>query len=197
MTLEEIARDLAIKVHEPFAEFLHASLEETNFKISLLDCYRFAGHACHAITGAFLCTRAAIKELFPDTNVCERGDVAVEFGSEIHERASGPRSNVIGYITGAWGETGFGGWKGRFSRRNLVSYGHKSLAPNAVLFRRISTGKTVVVEYQPQAVIAQAQQQALPFPDSWRQEVRAVLDEPDRVLRCQVPNSGHGVSESV
>src|SRR5690606_29979984 len=113
-----------IQIHEPFAEFLKAQPSLHSFKISLLDCYRMAGHACHAITGAFLVCEAAIENLFSETKICERGDLVVEFGSNLHERATGPRSNVISFLTGAWGESGFPGLKGNFKRKDLVSYGH-------------------------------------------------------------------------
>ena len=65
--LEEIASLRKIRVHEPFAEYLNSLPDMHSFDISLLDCYRMAGHACHAITGAFLMTEAAIERLFPET----------------------------------------------------------------------------------------------------------------------------------
>lgn len=187
--LAQIAREQKILVHEPFAEFLHASSEESRFEISLLDCYRLAGHACHAITGAFLCTQLAVRELFPNTNVCERGDITVEFGAESQERASGPKSNVISYITGAWGDSGFAGLKGQFVRKNLVSFGRPSLAKNAIRFKRPSNGHIVSVEYDPSAIVSKIKA-ALAFPDNWRQEIRAVLLEPEAALKFQneLPN---------
>jgi hypothetical protein len=57
-SLEQLARTVKIKVHEPFAEHLKAASDLTDFEISLLDCYRLAGHACHSITGAFLSSAA-------------------------------------------------------------------------------------------------------------------------------------------
>ena len=53
-----------ITIHEPFAEFLMADQDEHEFKISLLDVVRFAGHACPAMVGAFLISQKAIKELY-------------------------------------------------------------------------------------------------------------------------------------
>ncbi|HAG91210.1 MAG TPA: hypothetical protein DCL41_05030, partial [Bdellovibrionales bacterium] len=170
-----------IKIHEPFADFLHSSDEEANFEISLLDCYHLAGHACHSMTGAFLVTQAAVEKLFPESKTCERGDVIVEFGSEIDKKATGPRSNVISYITGAWGETGFPGLKGQFSRKNLISYGHNDLKENEVRFRRISNGKEVIVEYNPSIATKELSCQ-LSFPESWREEIFAILKNKDRVV---------------
>ncbi|MAV89867.1 MAG: hypothetical protein CL676_00485 [Bdellovibrionaceae bacterium] len=177
----DIAKKSKIKIHEPFADFLHSSDEEANFEISLLDCYHLAGHACHSMTGAFLVTQAAVEKLFPESKTCERGDVIVEFGSEIDKKATGPRSNVISYITGAWGETGFPGLKGQFSRKNLISYGHNDLKENEVRFRRISNGKEVIVEYNPSIATKELSCQ-LSFPESWREEIFAILKNKDRVV---------------
>lgn len=182
LNLGKVAREHKIKVHDPFAQFLKATPDETDFSISLLDCYHLSGHACHAITGAFLATQAAIRELFPDTNICERGDIAVEFGTPIDMRAAGPRSNVIGFITGAWGESGFPGLKGRFVRKGLLSFGMSELADNAVRFRRLSNGKAVVITYDPSDVVA-GLNHGLDFPESWRAEISAILASPVRCLR--------------
>lgn len=178
----DIAKKSKIKIHEPFADFLHSSDEETNFEITLLDCYHLAGHACHSMTGAFLVTQAAVEKLFPESKTCERGDLTVEFGSKLEEKATGPRSNVISYITGAWGETGFPGLKGQFSRKNLISYGHNDLKENEVRFRRISNGKEVIVQYNPSFVTKELNHQ-LDFPESWREEISAILKNKDKVVK--------------
>lgn len=178
----DIAKKSKIKIHEPFADFLRSSDEEANFEITLLDCYHLAGHACHSITGAFLITQAAVEKLFPESKTCERGDLTVEFGSKLEEKATGPRSNVISYITGAWGETGFPGLKGQFSRKNLISYGHNDLKENEVRFRRISNGKEVVVGYNPSIATKDLNHQ-LHFPESWREEISAILKNKDKVVK--------------
>lgn len=180
----ELAKTFSIHIHEPFAEFLKSSDEEIDFEISLLDCYHFAGHACHSMTGAFLSTQVAVERLFPESNTCERGDLVVEFGSKLNEKATGPRSNVISYITGAWGETGFPGFKGQFSRRNLISYGHKDLKENQIRFRRVSNGQTIVVEYNPN-VVTQNLDHNLDFPESWREEIFAILTNKDSVIKIE------------
>lgn len=186
--LEQIAELRKIRIHEPFAEFLNAQPIMHSFEISLLDCYRMSGHACHAITGAFLVTEAAIGRLFPETKICERGDLAVEFGSNIEERATGPRSNVIGFITGAWGSTGFPGLKGSFKRKDLVSYGHSELGQNAVRFRRISNGKSVLIEYDPSAFIKKLDLN-LELPEKWRAEICAILNSPEEALKTSEENA--------
>jgi hypothetical protein len=181
-TLERTAELRKIRVHEPFAEFLHAQPAMHSFEISLLDCYRMAGHACHAITGAFLITEAAIRWLYPETKICERGDLKVEFGSALDERAAGPRSNVVSFITGAWAESGFPGLKGNFKRKDLLSYGHSELGKSAVRFSRISNGRSVVVEYDTAEFLTKLGLN-LDFPEKWRAEIAAILDAPEQVLK--------------
>lgn len=189
-TLEQIAALRKIQVHEPFAEFLHSNPLMHSFEISLLDCYRMAGHACHAITGVFLVTEAAIENLFPETRTCERGDLIVEFGAHLNERATGPRSNVISFITGAWAASGFPGLSGKFKRKDLISYGHTDIEKNAVRFRRLSNGKTVIVEYDPSSLISDLELQ-IEFPESWRAEICAVLSNPLKTLKVSKPMTEH------
>jgi hypothetical protein len=179
--LSQLMHQMKIKVHEPFAEFLGATPEEVDFEISLLECYRLSGHACHAITGIFLLTKEAVRLLYPETNTCMRGDLKVQFGAALGEMAAGPKSNVIGFVTGAWGDTGFPGLKGRFARNHLVSFGPNDLAKNAVRFERISTGKSVTLVYDPSAVTS-ALSHGAEFPQSWRVEIQAILGESEKAL---------------
>lgn len=179
--LEEIASKRRIMIHEPFAEFLMAKPILHTFEISLLDCYRFAGHACKAITGAFLVTEAAVKALYPENYVCIRGDLAVDFGATLEDHPTGPRSNVISFITGAWSESGFAGLKGRFVRKNILTYGHPEVPATAIRFRRLSNGEHITVEYNPSLVTNELDQQ-FSFPESWRYEVCEILENSDQVL---------------
>lgn len=182
--LEEVATARKIKVHEPFAEFLNAQPSMHTFELSLLDCYRMAGHACHAITSAFLLTEKAVSELFPETKTCERGDILVEFGSKMDERATGPRSNTISYITGSWGESGFPGLQGNFKRKNLISYGHSEIGERAVQFQRITTGRRVVLEYDAHLLLDSLHITSS-FPNKWREELCAILSHSDQVIQVR------------
>jgi hypothetical protein len=180
--LEELALKRRIRVHDPFAEFLLAKPALHSFEISLLDCYRFAGHACRAITGAFLVTEAAVQKLFPESNVCERGDLLVQFGSKADEGATGPKSNVISFITGAWAASGFQGLGGKFRRQDLLSYDHADLDKSAVRFHRKSTGETVTVVYNPNPVLENLRHR-LEFPESWRAEIPVILERSRDVIQ--------------
>lgn len=186
--LEQMAELRKVRIHEPFAEFLHAQPIMHSFEISLLDCYRLSGHACHAITGAFLVTEAAIEHLFPETKVCERGDLVVQFGSNLDERATGPRSNVISFITGAWASTGFPGLKGNFKRKDLISCGHSELGQSTIRFRRISNGRSILVEYDPSDFLRKLELN-LEFPEKWRAEICAILNRSAEVLKISEENA--------
>lgn len=173
-TLEALAEKRRVKLFDPFAQFLAADETLYSYERSLLDCYRLAGHACHATTGAFLTAEAAIHELFPEDQVCQRGELLVDFGSEVGEKAAGPRSQIVSYLTGAWGEIGFPGLKGRFVRKNLLSFGHKDLAFNRIRFKRPSAKREVVIEYNPTEIL-EGLDHGLEFPLSWRTEIIAIL----------------------
>jgi hypothetical protein len=175
------AKDLKIEVHEPFAEFLLGSPEETHFSLSLLDCYRAAGHACHSMTGAFLSTAEAVKCLYPESNRCIRGDLLVEFPTSVDERATGPRANLIGFVTGAYSETGFPGLQGKFARKNLLRFKQAHVPQNAVRFTSAISGRSVDVVYDPSPVLRELNCQ-FTFPEKWRAEVAHVLKNRERVI---------------
>lgn len=193
--LEQLAQTRKIKIHDPFAEYLNGQSTLHTFEISLLDCFRFSGHACHSITGAFLEVEAAITKLFPETLVCERGDLTVEFGSKLDENATGPRSQVISFLTGAWGESGFPGIDGKFRRKGLVTYGNADLEKNEVRFRRTSTNKEVVIAYDPTQVIRQTGSR-LEFPESWREEIHAILKNSAAAIQVRMQQEDDSDSSS-
>lgn len=180
-TLEELAQNRKIKIFEPFAKFLQAREEMYSFEISLLDCYKLAGHACPSMTSAFLCTEEAVKKLYPD-NVCIRGDLKVEFGSPLLEGATGPKSNVVSYITGAYAESGFPGLGGTdFRRRNLLSFGVSGLHRSEIRYTRLSNGVSVIVKFDG-ANALRGVSHGLDFPESWRFEISHILNHSSQAL---------------
>lgn len=181
-SLEELATNRKIKIHEPFAEFLKANHELHSFEISLLDCYRLAGHACHATTSTFLMLEAAIDQLYSETKTCERGDLQVEFGTALEEMATGPRSHIVSYITGAWDQSGFPGLKGKhFVRKNLLSFGVTGVPKSGIRLTRLSTGQSVTVTYHSDALLDRLQTDAQ-FPDVWREELVMILENSAETL---------------
>lgn len=167
---------LKIKVRDPLATQLGGPAEIEEFSLSLLDVARFSGHLCPSVAGAFLAVDAAVAALFPD-KVCERGLVEVEMPGTVANGANGPIANVIGYITGAWAESGFGGLGGEHRRRDLLRFGAQDLGPGQYRFIRRDTGKKVEITYDP----SKAQKTSvLPesFQEMWQQKVLNIVSSP-------------------
>lgn len=175
-------KKLTVKIHEPFAEFLEASREEHQFELSLLDVVRFAGHACPSMVGAFVISQHAIRTLFPETLACERGQVAIELPHGPEDGATGPVANVFSFIFGAWEESGFGGLGGdRFVRRNLLRFRSPGVPNGAFRFRRIDTGKTIDVFYDPRKANVKVDPD-WPFQKQWRARISRIAEHPEEVV---------------
>lgn len=169
-----------IGVVEPFAKFLGGSEPEWKFEISLLDVVRFAGHACPSMVGAFFIAKRAVEELYPESQVCVRGDLEVVMPGGPGEGAIGPIANVFGFITGAWGETGFGGMKGEFARRNLLRF-DSNAKDRAYKFTRRSTDESVSIFYEP-SKIPLASIDGESFQSIWRRRISDVMQNPAAYL---------------
>ncbi len=176
--------EFKIKVHEPFAEFLMAEEDEYEFSISLLDVVRFAGHACPSMVGAFLMSQRAIKELFPETNTCIRGQIAIEIPTAVDQGATGPISNVFSMIFGAWEKSGFGGLQGKFVRRDLLKYESTHISRGTIRFHNLQSGKFVDITYDPSKVEVLADPQNTPFQKIWRMKIKTILQNPDQFIRA-------------
>ena len=171
-----------VSVYEPFSDFLMGSIPEKKFNISLLDVVRFAGHACPSMTGAFLIAEAAIANLYPETLVGVRGQIEIDIAEAPNYGAIGPMSNVFGFITGAWGETGFGGFQnGSYSRRNLIHFNSKRTQINKFCFSRIDTKDSVFISYNPSLIELELDPQ-MPFQLQWRHKIKAILKNPKKVI---------------
>jgi hypothetical protein len=178
-----------ISVREPFAEFLQGTPDETSFDLSLLDVVRFAGHACPSMVGAFLISQRVVRELFPDTGVCVRGEIRIEIPAGANQGATGPIANVFGFIFGAWEDTGFGGLNGgRFARRGLLRFNVADIPPGTYRFRNERTGAGVDIVYDPNAAPF-VPDPSMPFQEQWRHRVKAILDHADRVIQAKPVSS--------
>jgi len=173
-------RTFEIKVYEPFAEYLGGNEAESRFSISLLDAYHLAGHSCPSMTGAFLMTAAAAKSLFSD-GILVRGMVEVDIASDPGSGATGPMANVIAYITGAWGDSGFGGLGGKFRRRDLLRFNSENAPDGGFRFTRSDTGKVIDVFFSPGPPSPESA--AAPFPETWRIRVRQILEQGDASVK--------------
>lgn len=168
--------DLQIKVHDPLATVLGGPAEVEHFSLSLLDVARFSGHLCPSVAGAFLVVSTAVNELFED-QLCVRGLIKVEMPGTVTDGANGPISNVIGYLTGAWSESGFGGLRGEHRRRNLLSFEARDLLPGQYRFSRIDTGRSIQITYNPQKAIV-SPGNPKNFQEMWQAKVRDILSSP-------------------
>ncbi len=172
-----------IKIHEPFAEFLSAGPDEIDFELSLLDVVRFAGHACPAMVGAFLMSKVATEQLFSD-GVCIRGDVRIDVRFGPAQGATGPIANVFGFITGAWSETGFGGFQGKFLRRHLLKFSSEAAKANGYRFTRISSGEWVDLHYDQSKIQIDVVENE-PFQTTWRKKIASLLSAPEKYILCE------------
>lgn len=172
-----------VKIYEPFAEFLLADQDEYQFTISLLDVVRFSGHACPSMIGAFLISQRAIKELFPETNTCIRGQVAIEIPTAVSQGATGPISNVFSMIFGAWSESGFGGLQGQFVRRGLLRYESQNIRSGVFRFRNLKTGVHVDLAYDPSKTLLPADLNKSPFQNIWRIKITTILQNPNDYIK--------------
>lgn len=177
--------DFKIKIYEPFANFLMAEKEEYEFSISLLDVVRFAGHACPSIIGAFLISQRAIAELFPEANICIRGDIAIEIPTSVDQGATGPISNVFSMIFGAWEKSGFGGLQGKFVRKGLLKYNSTDIPIGTFRFHNLKTGKYIDIIYDPSKVVVNADTENTPFQKIWRAKILAILQNPNQFIHLK------------
>ena len=110
-----------IVVFDPLAEVLGAA-ENGIVDYRYADAVKLAGHSCPTVACAWLMTRRALQELYPDTLPC-RGDVRVELRAASEEGVTGVIASIAGLVTGAANESGFKGLAGRFGRRGLLRFG--------------------------------------------------------------------------
>jgi hypothetical protein len=178
---ENLLRSLRISVYDPFSDFLHGSESEKRFDITFLDVIRFSGHACLSMAGAFLMARAAAKTLFPEDGVCVRGLIGVDVRGSPSVGATGPIANVLSYITGAWAESGFGGFDGNYIRRGLLRFQRLEVPSGAIRFTRQDTGRSIDVFYHPERAEPDVDH-SLAFQTRWRLLVREMLLAPDEVI---------------
>ncbi len=141
-----------IKLKDPLAFVLGAIDRDEPFVFKYADAVKLAGHSCPAVSGAYKLTQIALKKLYgKETPI--RGEIKVKMRGGVDYKANGPISQVISFITGACGGTGFHGLGGgMYSRHNLLTFDDENL-PNdpravcSVVFQKSSDGKAVEVTY--------------------------------------------------
>lgn len=140
-----------IKLKDPLAYVLGAQKEGEPFIFNYTDAVMLAGHSCPAVSGAYKVTEKALKALY-GKDLPVRGGIRVLIKGGPTDLAYGPQAQVISFITGASGITGFKGLGGKYGRNNKLFFTPGDMEFNAFIFQREDIGKTVKVTYNPQAL---------------------------------------------
>jgi hypothetical protein len=138
----------ALRLRDPLAAMLGAATGGL-LEYRYADAVKWAGHSCPTVAGAWLATRAALRQLYGD-DLPLRGGIRVELREAQAAGTAGVVGGVIGLITGAAGEGGFKGLAGRQARSGLLHYG--VAMPAELRFTRLDTGADVSLDYSPAAV---------------------------------------------
>ena len=186
-----------IKLKDPLSDFL-GTFEEGIVEFSYLDIVKSAGHSCPTVSGAYLCTVKALEALYQDDTPI-RGNIHVRFKSDPFEGVAGVIANVVTQITGATEHSGFKGLNGKFARNNLMEF--SADLSTQMEFKRLDTGKSVTVNYDPSSVGGNPKMQELmgklmqgiaskeekkEFGELWQERVKAIFDKADDVVRVEV-----------
>ena len=186
-----------IKMVDPLANILGA-FEDGFVEFEYVDVVKLAGHSCPTVAGAYLMTSRALKTLYPDT-VAVRGQIDVSFAEALEEGVAGVISMVVSQITGATDVAGFKGLKGKFARHSLMHF-ETNIASSA-RFKRVDTGESVDVVYDPSQVPASPEmmplmqkileakasdEEIVTFGRLWQDRVKRILiDHADDVIKIQ------------
>lgn len=183
-----------IRLKDPLAYVLGAMDEDGVLVYKYADVVKMAGHSCVSVAGAYMVTLKALKALYSD-ELPVRGEIRVMIKGGPADLAYGPMAQVISLITGAAGETGFGGLGRKFGRKNKLVFDKDDLQYNTFIFRREDTGKAIKVTYNTQGLPQNPLMGALmplvisgqaskdereQFVSLWQGNVRRVLLEPDK-----------------
>jgi hypothetical protein len=138
----------SIALQDPLSDFLGA-FKNGELEISYLECVKLAGHSCPTVAGAYLMALKGLKALYPDT-LPQRGSIHVAMRDGEADGVTGVICNVISFVAGANGLSGFKGIQGNFSRDNLVKYNVPM--DGEVTLTRLDTDTSVTLSYNPSMV---------------------------------------------
>lgn len=165
--LEEVK---PVKLREPMAETLGALKGEgVVLEYTFVDVVKMAGHACPTMAGAYLCCQQALDRLYPD-DIPVRGEISVTVYGEPDEGVYGVMAQAFSFLTGAAWTTGFRGLGHKFRRKDLLTFNPEKIDPQAMSFefKRLDTGKAVVVKFYPQEV---------PYPEDKQKRLGELLEK--------------------
>ena len=145
-----------IVMHDALAQTLGAA-QDGLIEYRYLDAVKLAGHSCPTVAGAWLMTRTALARLYPGQTP-HRGEVRVAMREPHDAGVVGVIASVAGLVTGAAGGGGFMGLAGRYTRRDLLTYGVPMRGE--MRFTRMDNGQSVEVSHHPEAAPRPAQLRA-------------------------------------
>ncbi len=137
-----------IRLIDPLSILLGAQAEGNVLVIHYKDAVLLAGHSCPAVSSAYQITKKALKALY-DEKTPVRGEVRILVKGGPRDLAYGPQAQVISFITGSWGETGFKGLGGKFSRNDKLLFDTGDVQFNTFIFQRIDNKKAVQLSCNP------------------------------------------------
>ena len=183
-----------ITLKDPLSDFL-GTFEEGVIQFSYLDIVKSAGHSCPTVSGAYLSTVKGLEALYPNNETPLRGNIFVSFKNSSLEGVAGVIANVVSHITGATEHSGFKGLNGKFARNNLMTFDVEM--STEMTFKRLDTGKTVAVSYNPSSVGGNPKMQELmgklmqgvasseekkEFGELWQSRVESIFQHSDEVI---------------
>lgn len=182
-----------IQLRDDLSAFL-GTLDKGIVEFSYLDIVKTAGHSCPTVAGAYLMTCAGLKALYGD-EIAVRGGIFVSFKESSDEGVAGVIASVITQITGATVTSGFKGIGGRFARHGLMEF--EAAIDAGVRFKRLDSGKSVDVFYDPSGIEGHPRQRELlqklmqgaasaqdqvDFAKIWQRRVEAIFNNIDEVV---------------
>ncbi len=147
----------SIELKDNLSAFL-GTFEGGNVEFRYVDVVKSAGHSCPTVAGAYLMTREGLKALYGD-QLPVRGEIFVSFKENSEEGVAGVIANVVTQITGATGALGFKGIGGNFVRHGLMEF--EADITSSAKFKRLDTGQSVEVVYDPSGIEGHPSQQEL------------------------------------
>ncbi len=147
-----------ISLQDPLSSFLGA-FKNGEMQISYLECVKLAGHSCPTVAGAYMMAVKGLQALYPEGDLPQRGGIKIAMRDAESDGVTGVICNVISFIIGANGNSGFKGIGGNFSRNNLVTY--NTLMEGEVKLTRLATDTSVTLSYDPSIIPPDPKMKAL------------------------------------
>lgn len=143
-----------IMMRDPLIEMLGQTNEAIPYYYE--EAAKTAGHSCQVVASAWMITRLALEQLYPNGEIPVRGQIKIEMPGAEDEWNIGVYGEVMAYVTGASTKNGFSGSvfaKGNPSsvRRNKMIYTEKPVGtpPPKMkwVFTRLDNNKSVTASW--------------------------------------------------